>query len=403
MQISARTIKLLPEGRHRLEKGVYLVKTHSCSYWIFRYSMNGRRRDLGMGGINQPISAVRAKAARFRGLIADGVDPASERESAADAPKKQAPTLAEIVAPAIAHLQFIRQWSTSRSADSYQRVMSRVFIPVLGDKTVDFITTQDIASAVRPFWTSESEAIRTLAAIRGVLSYALSEGFIDRNPAEWRGNLDAFLPKTSSLSKGKTQPHHAAVSPEKLREVASALAHRRCITPNCVLFGILTVLRCSEYRCARWDEVDFESRTLTIPPERRKDKKPENFVVPLSDQAMELLSTIPIRSEFIFTADRDGKKGPICAPTLWHTIKRASTHPITLHGTRSTFSDWCARNDKSPLISEKCLMHSVGNKVFRAYQRDDFLEKRRQLLQEWADEIMPMDVLKAAISKRSIP
>ena len=62
--------------------------------------------------------------------------------------------------------------------------------------------------------------------------------------------------------------------------------------------------------------------------------------------------------------------------------------PATLHGTRSTFSDWCANNDKNFLVSEKCLMHAVGGKVFMAYQRDDLLDKRRQLLQEWADFLL---------------
>ena len=298
MQFNTRNIKLLPEGRHRLETGVYLVKTKSCSYWIFRYMMNGRRRDIGMGGVDQPVSAVRAKAAKFRGLIAEGIDPMSVRNEPTnkESLEKQIPTLSEIVPDAIEHLKFLRQWGSKNVEREYLRFMNRIFLPILGEKRVDLITTQDIASALRPHWTSESAAIRSLAAIRGVLSFALSEGLVERNVAEWRGNLDGFLPRTSSLSKGKTQAHHSAVSTDDLKKVASTLARRDSITAKCVLFGILTVLRCSEFRCARWDEINFEDRTLTIPPERRKDKKTEPFVVPLPTQAIELLATIPIRS-----------------------------------------------------------------------------------------------------------
>lgn len=398
MQVSSRNIKSLPEGRHRLENGVYLVKTKSCAYWIFRYMMNGRRRDVGMGGIDQPITAVRAKASKFRAFIADGIDPLTVcLETPKEKPK---PTLAEIVPDAIKHLKFLRQWTSKNIECEYFRLINRIFIPDLGNKRVDLITTQDVVSALRPFWVSESSAIRSLAAIRGVLSFALSEGFVERNVAEWRGNLDGFLPRTSSLSKGRTQAHHSAVSHDDLKKVAAKLAHRRSITARCVLFGILTVLRCSEYRCARWDEINFDEGTLTIPPERRKDKKTDPFVVPLPAQALRLLSAVPCCGDFIFTADITPTKEPVRASTLWHSIKRASINPITLHGTRSTFSDWCARTDKNLLISEKCLMHSVGNKVFRAYQRDDFLEKRRDLLQAWADEILPMETLEVELSRR---
>lgn len=98
----------------------------------------------------------------------------------------------------------------------------------------------------------------------------LSKGFVDRNVAEWRGNLDSFLPPTSSLLRGKTQPHHSAVSVEELANIAEFLTRMNTISAKCLLFGILTVLRQLEFRCARWDEIDFEAKTLTVPPERRK-------------------------------------------------------------------------------------------------------------------------------------
>ena len=92
--------------------------------------------------------------------------------------------------------------------------------------------------------------------------------------------------------------------------------------------------------------------------------------------------SIPKESKYVFTVNG---RTPICKDTPLKFLKRHSPWPITMHGCRSTFSDWCAENEKNVLVSEKCLMHVGGDKVFRAYQRSDLMNQRRQLLQEWAD------------------
>lgn len=122
-----------------------------------------------------------------------------------------------------------------------------------------------------------------------------------------------------------------------MANIAEFLTRKNAISAKYLLFGILTVLRQSEFRCARWDEIDFEAETLTVPPERRKDKRTEPFVVLLSRQAVELLKSLPQVGEHIFTVDRDS--GPLCPTCLFHYMKRATKEPVTIHGTRSTFSD----------------------------------------------------------------
>ena len=82
-------------------------------------------------------------------------------------------------------------------------------------------------------------------------------------------------------------------------------------------------------------------------------------------------------------------------------LQRWLNRPVTMHGCRSTFRDWCAETGKDPILSEKALMHAVGSAVTQAYQRSDLLEQRRPLMQEWADTILPMNVLGAVLSKRS--
>lgn len=289
MKVTSRNINALPHGKHLLENGIYLRKTSVGSYWLFRYQFNGRRREVGLGGINQPVSAVRAKAAKMRALMADGIDPIEAiREFEAENVVIEAPFFKELADDAIEYLAFLRQWKSESPRRDYQRKLDQIIIPALGKKRGDEITVQDVVKVLRPHWVSEPSAVRVLAAIRGVLTYALSKGFVDRNVAEWRGNLDSFLPPTSSLSRGKTQPHHSAVSVEELANIAEFLTRKNAISAKCL----------------RSDA---------------KDKRTEPFVVPLSRQAVELLKSLPQVGEHIFTVDRNS--GPLRPTCLFHYMK----------------------------------------------------------------------------------
>ena len=124
-----------------------------------------------------------------------------------------------------------------------------------------------------------------------------------------------------------------------------------------------------------------------MPQERHKDKKPYPHVVPLTRQLLRLIDRLDTSGDYLF---QGRGRSAIDQGTALYAIKRASGRDdMTLHGMRSTFSDWGAKNEKNFLVSEKQLMHAVGNNVFRAYQRDDLLEQRRKLMQEWADYLLP--------------
>lgn len=394
MKVTSRNIRSLPVGVHRLDTGIYLRVTGKNRSWFFKYQLKGVRHEVGLGGIDQSIESIRAKALQMRMQLSSNIDPLEQKEQdrldeiveAEDMLRQESkpnPTFADIYKPALKQLAFIRQWKSKETEKDYWRRAERDFLPKLRKIPLTEITPAKIASILHPLWTSQSAAVMSLSVIRNIMGYAKVRGIIQSNPAEWRGNLDAFLPAPADLLKGKSLKHHAAVSAEDLRDVVKVLRAKDCISAKCALFGILTVCRLSEYRCAQWDEIDHENNTLVVPPERRKDCKPEPFVVPLSTQAQKILDEIPVLNRFIFT-DGNAEKC-LCSPTVWMAMKRTTKKDITVHGTRSTFSDWCALNDKPFIVSEKCLMHAVGNKVFMAYQRDDLLDKRRKLLQEWAD------------------
>ena len=137
----------------------------------------------------------------------------------------------------------------------------------------------------------------------------------------------------------------------------------------------------------KWSEVNFDTKTFAVPPERRKDRRPDPHVVPLSDQAVYILKTLTEQQNLT-----------LGQTTLIESLKRSSKNiDATLHGLRSTFRDWCAETEQNPILAEKSLMHSTGSAVQLAYQRSDLLEQRRPLMQAWADTILPMDTLKEVL------
>ena len=388
-KLTSKNIPSLPEGIYNLERGVYLRVKGRYRSWLFKYSVDGKRYEIGLGGIEQSIAGVRAKAAKYKSMLAEGRDPREElahaqtvkafEEELKKAPR--IPTFEEMYLDAVHHFEKIRRWTPSVAKD-YINTCEKIGIPVFGHKPVDQITSRDIAAAVEPAWTKPSGK-RHQTKLRTVIQYAVLQGWITLNPAEWKDCLDAILPRPEIVFRGQEERHRSAVSSEELQAVYEKLTHIDTIIAKCVLFGLLTVCRSQEFRQARWSEIDWKNATITIPPSRRKDKRSTPFVVPLSNQALELLKSIPkTPSDYIFTYLNDQPLGVL---SLLATLKKCTKLPITMHGTRSTFSDWCALNDKPFVVSEKCLMHSVGNQVFMAYQRSDLLDKRRQLLQEWAD------------------
>lgn len=374
MRPSARNLKTLPIGIHCLDRGLYLRVTSKGRYWIFKYQLNNKRKEIGLGGIDQPIIAVQGKAAKLRAYVANGLDP---RTSVG--PRK-AILVSDITQEALEHIIYVRQLGKSR-----QLVWKRIFKRIekaWGTRRLTSISPQDVLDFLKTIWSSQpGNAKDTLIVCKGFFDYALGRNLIGSNPAIWEKNLELHLPSHAQVRKTHPIKHYKALDAEVLRTYVHELETRRTACSRAILTIILTACRKSEILLLKWEEVDWKNRILKIPTERRKDRKGEPFLVPLSDQAFDLLKSIePVKGNpYVFA----GRKTCLSSYTLVSSFSLLTG--ATLHGCRSTFSDWCAKNNKNFLVAEKCLMHSVGNQVFRAYQRDDLLEQRRILLQEWAD------------------
>lgn len=390
-----KQITKLPAGIHRYERGVYLRVTGKGRFWIFKYQIEGKRREIGLGGIDQPIAAILAKAEELRSTIRDGTDPKEKvvetkkvlRESRKESLKRaEMPTFREYAPGAVDRIVYLRQFTGANTEHAWRRDVD-ILCDHLGALPLNVITRSDIVGILQPFWTTRPRRAKDLQSrAYGIFNLAKGDGWIDRNPAEWKGNLDAVLPSASLVRRTMPVKHHAALSADELKALAQKLWSQETTAAMALLFGILTVGRRSEWLLGTWDEINLVDKTFSVPPARRKDKKQMPHVVPLSRQAIAVLNRLDTSGKCVFLG-----RGTVPVGKEWirQTLLRLTDSPATVHGIRSTFSDWCARNDKNFLVSEKCLMHAVGNAVFQAYQRDDLLDQRRVLLQEWADFLLP--------------
>ena len=259
---------------------------------------------------------------------------------------------------------------------------SAICQPYFGDLPVEEITTPHIMRAIEPIWLTKTEtASRVRGRIERVLSWAIVNGYRPHpNPALWRGNLAELLPKPTKVKK---PIHHPALPYQELSLFMQTLDKYESTNAKALRFTILTTCRTTEVLGASWNEIDFQTKVWTIPPERMKSQRAHR--VPLSIQAINLLTTLPRASGWLFSSVQYGKH--LSNMAMLNFLKRQLMRSdITVHGFRSTFRDWVAEQTiYQRELAESALAHVLSDKTEAAYQRGDMLEKRRELMQAWAN------------------
>ncbi len=407
MALTALQIKYAKEGMHADGNGLYLrVQASGAKSWIFRFQLNGKRREMGIGTLtDKSATDVRSEAGQFAALVRSGTDPIEERKrktvQATEDAKHAAANSTSFRMVATDYIASHRaSWKNGKHANQWINTLETYAGPIIGDKSIGSVTTDDVLRILKPIWTTKTEtASRLRSRIELVLSYAkalkLREG---ENPAMWRGHLDALLPKPGKL---KNVRHHPALPYGQITEFMAKLRATCGSGARALEFAILTAARSGEVRLATWNEINLDAKLWTIPAERMKAKR-EHWV-PLSDQAITMLSALPkiAGNDYLFPGDR--AKKPLSDMTLTAIVRRfnetADSEPpkwidpktgdqIVPHGFRSTFRDWAAEVSDYPReVVEHALAHSLPNKVEAAYARGTMIERRRPMMQAWADFI----------------
>lgn len=294
---------------------------------------------------------------------------------------------------------------TERDRIRWRSSIERYVLPPIGDLLVGDLTVQDMLRTLEPIWHDKTDtASRVRSRIESILSWATVAGHrLGDNPARWRGNLDALLPKPSRIAEKGNQP---AVSLKDARAWFFALCKREGMGAKALAFLALCASRSGEVRGATWEEFDMKAKVWTIPASRMKAEREHR--VPLSDAALNILKALPqfLDSPFVFAAPRGGMlsdmtlskvmrdmqaKAEIEAEKSGGRSNRAgwcdprSGRPAVPHGLRSTFRDWAAEKTDYPReMAEIALAPRVGSEVERSYRRGDMIEKRREMMTDWA-------------------
>ncbi len=398
MGINQKNILSQEVGVYRLETNLYLRVQETGASFIFRYMKDGRRVDLGIGSAKK-VSIARAKeiAAEYRAQIAKGVMPTREKKKEI----RRVRTFAEVAIEATETTSEVRQWKNPSHKRTWLQMLRDYAIPKIGSMPINEVTRQDIISVLEPIWRTKTVTASGLRVVlERVFACAIFSGeYPGANPAVYRGNLDIVLPPPSKIS---TVKHRAAMTLDELKEALQVFTSAETIVALAVTMVALTALREKEVALAEWSEIDLEQRVFSVPAIRRKVPRPYPHRVPLSDQAVAILQhlgKLTGTEGYVFKSTyRLGTH--IACVSLWDLVKR--TYPgKTVHGMRSTFRVWVEENKMDVVAAEYQMMHENPSEVVRAYQRSDLLEQRRKLMQQWADEILPMATLKAALEKVS--
>ncbi len=362
-------------GMHGDGGSLYLKVTKSgTKSWIYRFQLNGKRREMGLGDANIiGLARARQLAADCREKVANGKDPIELRDVDDET---SVPTFRELAA------EHIRQnesgWSNEKHAKQWSATLTRYAYPVIGKLQVNQIETRHILTILEPIWATKAEtAKRVRGRIEAILDRAKVLGHRDdQNPATWRGHLSLLLPAKNKIAPVR---HHPAISYQDAPEFYTALHDRGGFAALGFQFMILTAMRTSEVLGAKWQEIK-EDRWV-ISAERMKARRPH--AVPLCDGALNILDRARKSSvsDYVFP----GYRGPLSNMAFLAILKRMKRQDITPHGFRSTFRDWAAETTSHPSdVVEMALAHTVGNKVEAAYRRGDLFEKRRTLMNDWA-------------------
>jgi integrase len=350
--------------------------------WIFRYTLAGRTRSMGLGSLlTVALKDARERARRCRELLLYGIDPIVHRNTERAAKVAADAKTMTFEQAALAYISAHRaRWRNQQHALEWPTSLRAHVFPTLGKIDVREIDTALVVKALERVWKEAPETgSRLRGRIEAILSWCTVAGFRSGdNPAKWEDHLEHLLPKAQRQIE-----HHAALPWRETPQFMAQLHEISGAPARALEFLVLCAARAGEVRGATWDEIDLDEAVWIIPAHKMKAHREHR--VPLCDRALAILREMAaIRVDdtpFVFPG-RDGKLGE---SAFHHLLRKLDRRDITVHGLRSSFRDWCGENTNFPReIAEAALAHVSGDATERAYRRGDALQKRRRVMDAWS-------------------
>jgi len=354
-----------------------LIKPSGAKYWLLRFALNGKRQELGLGSFPEVLpKQAREIAQEARVLINKGINPIDLRNKSKKIESAKKQTFETFALDCISAKKV--EWSNDKHINQWANTLQTYAFPIIGNKPLDEIDTDDILEILTPIWVNKTE---TASRLRGRLEWILAAATTRKlrsgmNPALWRGHLQTILPAPAKIMNVE---HHKALPYRALPGFMAKLREIDNVSALALEFTIHNASRTGEVIGGLRAEID--DGVWTIPSSRMKARKEHR--VPLCDRSIEILAIAREMDEdspYLFS--RNGK--PLSNMAMPMVLRRMGVD-VTVHGFRSTFRDWVAEETMhSPEVAEMALAHTIRNKVEAAYRRSDLLERRRMLMNDWA-------------------
>ena len=378
-KLTAISIKKAPDGKLGDGGGLELRKKGESGKWVWRYSITGKRREMGLGSYPE-VSLGEARKIRDKWalMLAQGKDPISERQAEQDAIRrefeKNDPPL-EALAADVLDARKASLKGDGKAGRWISPLEQHVF-PKIGHKPISTIHQSDIRSALAPIWKSKHPtATKAIDRLRIIFRQGRLMGY----------DCDPFTIDAAKHMLGDVIHDVDPIPATPWQEIPNLYARLENTgqVAQCLRFMILTLVRASGCRGATFDE--FSDDVWTVPAARMKGRpgKVSDFRVPLTDQAQHLVEhQRALGGTYLFSAQRGM---PVTDSSLSKHMREMGEAGRP-HGFRTSFRTWVQDTDAcSWEVSETVLAHTIGNKVERSYARSDLLERRRIVMQKWAD------------------
>ncbi|UVF21371.1 tyrosine-type recombinase/integrase [Microvirga terrae] len=376
------------EKDYRLSDGgglALLIRPNGARLWQYRFRHNGREQIHSLGAYPEiTLAAAREAHRKARALVADGINPVTSKRE-----ERQQARQRELVEKAGSFDTVVSAWReltdphlAPLTIRQREREVGKYLLPTFKGRRISSITRVELAALLKKVEPRAPEVARNLRNyLNGIFDHAADHGLVDANP----------VPPRRILAK-RASTHHRPLPFDQLHKFISDIqaSSAEPATKAALLLTMLTACRKQEATGARWDEFDLKAALWTIPEERMKARR--EHVIPLPHQAVKLLQALrdTTTSEALFPS-RSKAGGTMSERTLNALLERTGYAGVSIHGFRSLFSTWANENGENPDVIERCLAHVHQNAVRRAYNHAQHIAERRDLLQRWANLLLPQE------------
>jgi integrase len=362
--------------------GLYLIVQPSGSKsWAVRYSRGGKVKKVTLGGYPAlPLVEARRRALGIAAGVANGADPAEEKKAERKAAARRPDAVQTVRTMADEFLKrHTDEKNGARWAAETKRMLDHDVLPVIGDRLAAAVNKAEIHAVLDTISDRGAPvaANRTLAVMRKLFAWAVSRGYVDRNPCE------------GVAKPGEETKRDRVLSDDELALVWRAAEGMAYPFGSAIRLLFLTAARRDEVGSMTFAEVDFRANVWTLPAERSKNGL--GHVIPLSGAALSIIESIPRigkRDGFVFTTTGE------TAVSGWSKAKAtldaaSGIADWRLHDIRRTAASGMAALGISLPVVEKILNHTSGSfgGVAGVYQRHDFAAEKRDALDKWAARV----------------